>query len=219
MKKFFVLSLILLACPVLLFSQKEVPFRHGKISSGFYLKIGAAIPVSNFSMGQFVPDMTPGPKDDSFTFLAPRTGPVLDLGFLIYTGPAFANRMLRAGIDATFMSSSFNPTNPDLDPDEDQIEYWYFFMGQKFGPVITMNPIDRLMLDFSYKVCTNFSYYDDWLGLGLWNQEVSFTVRYSIMAAGVQYHFGKINYNEFDKNNPDKIADISTVRVLFGLKF
>ena len=32
----------------------------------------------------------------------------MDMGFLIYIGPAFAGKYLRAGIDATFITFWFN---------------------------------------------------------------------------------------------------------------
>ncbi len=198
------------------------------ITSGFYLKLGPVFPVGTFATGTTFNDKTATPTL-KLTYLPAKIGAAMDLGYLIYIGPAFANNHLRLGIDATFLTFSFNSTQPVL---TDKVaNHYYFFGGQKFGPVFTINPIDKLMIDLSYKLNANFCYYygewenysDDRLtkyGVTYLQNEVSLSLRYRILAFSFQYNFGSVTYDNVSTTKPkDRTIDVSTFRVLFGLKF
>jgi hypothetical protein len=106
-------------------------------------------------------------------------------------------------------------------------KYWYYYGGQKFGPVISVRPIDRLVLDFSYKINAYIAYLhhmmygklvDEW-GKNLAQSEISMNIRYSFMLISFQYNFGKTQYNDFDSNKPTHYVDNNTFRFLVGFKF
>jgi hypothetical protein len=153
-------------------------------------------------------------------------GGALDMGFLIYIGPAFANNHLRLGIDATFVSFSFNSIKSDT-VTSPRTKYWYYYLGQKFGPVISICPIDRLVIDFSYKMNAYVAYVhhqvrgkenDEW-GKNLTQNEISMNIRYSIMLFSFQYNFGQAAYNDFDGAKPIHYVDNTTFRIMVGFKF
>jgi hypothetical protein len=196
-------------------TQKTLP--PNRISSGFYIKLGPVFPVGGFSAGQVIVDPLLPPQVN--TYFPARMGAAMDIGFLIYLGPAFARNMLRAGIDATFLSFWFNPSRPDVPVTKSKYNYWYYFASQKFGPVITINPIDRLMIDLSYKLNAVGGWYNEEYGNNLFQNEVSMSVRYRVILFSLQYNFGEINFNNFESANPSHMVDISTYRVLLGFKF
>jgi hypothetical protein len=214
-------------------SAKSSPNHPDRIKSGFYFKIGAVLPVGTYATGQTLAmhNTVFTPSNYTLTYLPAKIGPSMDLGFLIYLGPSFANNYVRAGIDATFLTFWFNTTTPVINGDK-RYEHYYYFGGQKFGPIITVNPIDRLMVDVSYKLCFNLGYhYDEWKDIGLadaqyskygeelLNQEMSLSLRYSLMIFSFQYDFGTMAYNNFDSARPDQKIPIDTFRILFGIKF
>ena len=212
----------------LLSAQENTAARPDYIRSGFYLKAGPVFPMGQYAKGQTIP--FPKTPVTELTYLPARLGAALDMGFLIYLGPSFANNYIRAGIDATFLSAWFNSTRPPND--DNLIEKYYTFIGQKFGPVITVNPIDRLMIDISYKLNANFAYHEEYeawaplsdgstseYGYNLFGNEFSLGLRYRVMLFSFQYNFGTMNYDDLDKINPDQEIDISTIRILVGLKF
>ena len=220
--------------------------RPNHIESGFYLKIGPCFPVGAFYSGQslIMHNSVFAPPDYRLTYLPAKIGPAMDLGFLIYLGPSFANNYVRAGIDACFLSFWFNSTNPVLSTDA-RYEHHYYFGGQKFGPIITVNPIDRLLIDISYKINANFGYhYDEWkdpnynsgippqnkigslsdaqyakFGVNLMGQEFSMNIRYRVMMFGFEYNFGTMSYDNFDSNRPKQTIQIDTYRIMVGFKF
>jgi hypothetical protein len=224
----FLLSLLIALQPLLMMAQEEeatIPTEYSAnernsrpdyINSGFYLKMGPVIPVGPFTEGQtlFFPPF-------EFTNYPPaKIGGEMEMGFLIYLGPSVANNFLRFGIDACFLNPWFNSSNPvDLPEDKDEIEMWYYALGQKFGPLITVNPVDRLMIDLSYKLNANLGWHNSVLGYGLTNQEVMMNVRYRVILFSFQYNFGRMNFNGLDNTQPDHYIDNSTIRVLFGFKF
>jgi hypothetical protein len=223
-----VLLVMIAIISVLLLSAQDSKAQTGNIHGGFYLKLGPVIPVGKYANGQTIEfDIAPGHQ---LTYLPAKMGAAMDMGYLIYLGPSFANNFLRAGIDATFISAWFNATQP---PKRDNlIQKYYTFIGQKFGPVITLNPVDRLMLDFSYKLNANFGYHeelDGWdplsdsqtseYGYYLLCNEVSLNVRYRIMVFSFQYNFGYMNYNNASKGNSDQKISTNTIRIMLGLKF
>jgi hypothetical protein len=226
MKKALIISVAVII-PLLLSAQEDDSKRPAHIRGGLYLKAGLVIPVGLFAEGQSVPFI---PKKNPLPYLPANPGAAFDLGFLFYLGPSFANHTLRAGIDATFLSTWFCSTSP---PDKNDWFYKYYtFIGQKFGPVITINPVNRLMIDLSYKLNANLAYHeelDGWdplssgqtssFGYNLFNQEVSLGLRYTILALSFQYNFGTMNYNDADKNNIDQKINIDSFRILFGFKF
>jgi len=223
MKKLFTFFLILF---IGLNSVLPALGQEGKpnlIKGGFYLKLGAALPVGNYAKGQYVIM----PSANTLAYLPAKIGAVLDVGTLIYIGPAFANKFLRAGIDATFLSINFNSTQP-YNP-EKKAYHFYYFVGQKFGPVITINPIDRLMIDLSWKLNMNISYFEgEWdnysgeyskYGVDFVQQEISLGLRYSLMVFSLQYNFGNMKYDNFNSSRTKQIIDVSTIRILVGVKF
>jgi hypothetical protein len=250
MKKIsFLLIIFSLFSGYTLFSQESSQGTAGRpslISSGFYLKLGGAFAVGPFHDGQYndIYNKVLSPPNDKYrlTYLPAKIGPAMDLGFLIYIGPAFANNYVRLGIDATFLSFWFNSSNP-TDP-ESRYEHYYYFVGQKFGPVISVNPIDRLIVDFSYKINANFGYhYDEWkdsdyfkgppyhqtgglvdaqyakYGMEILFQEISINLRYRVMLFGFEYNFGDMKYDNFDDNRPDQVINADTYRLMIGFKF
>jgi len=115
MKKIMIFGISLfLVLPLIVSSQELKPAasRTNRINSGFYLKIGPVFPIGKFSTGQVVTDYAKTPPQ--IPYYAARMGAGMDLGFLIYLGPSFANKLLRAGIDATFLNFWFNPGKPDV---------------------------------------------------------------------------------------------------------
>lgn len=227
MKKILQL-MIPIVFPLLLSAQDPGGGRPDYIHGGFYLKVGPVFPVGDYAKGQSVVFVAPPVKQ--LSYLPARIGAAMDLGYLIYLGPSFANNFLRAGIDATFLSFWFSSTKPPIN--DNLIEKYYTFFGQKFGPVITVNPVDRLMLDFSYKLNANIGYHeelDGWdpltdsqtseYGYYLFGNEVSLGVRYRVMVFSFQYNFGPMNYNNADKNNHDQEIQVNTFRIMLGLKF
>ena len=171
MKKIFsIFYFTILFSVSLVFSQDNVEapkHRPDNIKSGFYIKLGPVFPVGAYKAGQslhITNTVMQNPLDQEYTltYLPAKIGPAMDLGFLIYLGSSFLNNYVRLGIDATFLSFWFNTTNPNLSQDS-KYEHYYYFAGQKFGPMITINPIDKLMIDLSYKLNANFGYhYDEW---------------------------------------------------------
>jgi hypothetical protein len=215
MKKAILLLLVLLVHLPALYSQDSG--RPDHIKSGFYMKLGPSIPVGNFATTQYA--VTAPPNPDTLVFSQAKTGPVIDFGYLVYIGPSFANHMLRAGVDAVFFSVGFNKSTHPLEPGDSKYEYWYVFAGQRFGPVFTINPVDYLMLDLSYKLgFTAAEYHSKW-GYNYLQNELSLGIRYRILAFSVNYDFGNLNYNDFDNTNPDRVADLNTVRIMIGFKF
>jgi hypothetical protein len=205
-----------------------VPARKNYINSGFYFQVGPVFPNGNYAYDQLVPVTNPNPPVYALNYLPAQIGAAMDMGFLIYLGPSFANNHLRAGIDATFLSFWFNSTKP-VDP-ANKYEHYYYYAGQKFGPVITINPIDRLMIDISYKINANVAYhFDEWhsllneeyskYGVNLTQNEISLGIRYIIMKFAIQYNFGKMKYNNVDNSRPYQTIDANTLRIMVGLKF
>lgn len=190
------------------------------IKSGFYLKIGPVFPLEAFATDQTIIDTPPFTPDTSF-FPAAHLGGNLGLGYLIYIGPGVANNHLRFGIDACFLDGWFTTSQPNLlaTSDKKETEFWYYFFGQKFGPLITINPVDRLMIDLSYKLNFNISWHNSDWGYHITGQEMMMNIRYRVILVGLHYTMGTINYNDFDKARPLHEIDISTFRVLLGFKF
>lgn len=214
MKKLFFISIcLILTTPVNLFSQKS-----HVIKSGFYLKFGPSLPWNGFANSQTVVD--PAPDYTEAYFPAAKFGGAMDLGYLIYFGPPVANGVLRFGMDAGFLSASFNTSDLDsIPPGKEKSEFWYYFIGQKFGPLISINPVDRLIIDLSWKLNAYAAWHNSDWGSNLTNQEVMMNIRYRVILFSVAYNFGKVNFNDFDKNRPAHQIDNSTLKILIGLKF
>jgi hypothetical protein len=203
--------------------------RKNRINSGFYFSIGPVFPMGTYAYDQVVYP-TSGPRSvpgTGLNYLAARIGGAFDMGFLIYFGPAFANNHLRAGLDATFLSLWFNSTKPK-DPNK-PTDHYYWYGGQKFGPVFTINPVDRLNIDIAYKINANFAYhYDEWsaypesnfskYGMNIFRSEVSVSVRYSVMLFSAQYSFGKMKYDNFDKDRPTQTIQTDVFKIMIGIK-
>jgi len=232
MKTFFISCFLLLFAvnvfsqdqPIQVQTQKPVstqsPSRN-LISSGFYLKIGGSIPMGEFAKDHINLYNYKG-SVDTIKFNQAKFGSLMELGFLIYLGPAFANNHLRAGIDATFLAVSFNPTSqtlPENSSASKKLEYWYYFAGQKFGPLITINPVDYLMIDLSYKLNATAAWYHSMWGSSYTVNEVSLQLRYRLMLFQFQYNWGKVKFTYNQDNNPTYMVDNSTFRLVVGLKF
>lgn len=223
-----ILMLSVLLIPLAMKAQEEETWQQkNRINSGFYLSLGPVFPIGNYALGQHV-YATSGPQAiTGLNYLPARIGGAFDLGFLIYFGPAFANNHLRAGLDATFLSLWFNSTKP-ADPDQ-PTDHYYWYGGQKFGPVFTINPVDRLMIDLFYKINANFAYhYDEWkgiseseyskYGMNFFQNEIGMNIRYSVMLFSVQYSFGNMTYNNFDKERPSQTIETAVFKIMIGIK-
>lgn len=226
-KTLYIFVLFLLILPHLSYAQIERP---DLIKGGFYLKLGVVFPMYKFAQYQHLNITNPiiTPQKYTLDYLPAKIGGSMDMGYLIYLGPSFANKFLRAGIDATFLSFWYNPSSP-ID-NQSKYEHFYYFIGQKFGPVITVNPIDKLMIDVSYKLNFNFGYhYDEWESLAdaqyakygkeSLYQEVSLSLRYRIMIFSFLYNFGNMTYDNLDDKRLDQKIQTNTFRIMFGLKF
>ncbi len=219
MRKLIPMLLLLVIAGTGLYGQNGPPSRSNHIKGGFYMKFGPSFPVGSFNAVQYSIDERPLLNDTLKQFERAKPGICGDFGYLIYIGPSFANHFLRAGIDATFFSGGFNTSHHVYTSGEQKSDYYYFFAGQKFGPVITVNPVDRLMIDLSWKLCFAASEYNDDWGYNMTLQEISMGIRYRIIAFSLNYQMGKIDYNDFNKNNPEQWADVNMVKVMVGLKF
>ncbi len=195
------------------------------INPGFYIKLGPSFPLGTYAVGSSIMDKT---DKGIYPSIYPQAslGGAMDMGFLIYIGPAFANNHLRAGIDATFISFSFNSIKSDSISGP-KTQYWYYYLGQKFGPVISVCPVDRLVIDLSWKLNAYVAYLhhqirnevtDEW-GDNLTQNEISMNIRYSIMLFAFQYNYGKATYNDFDSSKPKHLVDNTTYRIMIGFKF
>ena len=125
MKKYLLTALLItLFFPLFSFSQEQVTpapviiqkeRAPSSINSGLYIKLGPSFPIGNFALGQtFYDQVTNSSRSSSTTskkviFFPAKMGGAMDMGYLIYIGPAFAGNHLRAGIDASFIAFSFNP--------------------------------------------------------------------------------------------------------------
>jgi hypothetical protein len=234
MKKVFTVSLFFIGImPFSAYNQDTIQtksWHKNSIRDGAYFKFGASFPLGAFGTDQyFKEEGNPDPETNYILFPAAKLGAVMDVGYLIYIGPAFAGNRLRAGIDATFLSLGFNQTNLPAYPDgeNEKWKFWYFCLGQKFGPVFTINPYDQIMIDLSYKVNAYMSYLrhdfggswkDDW-GKNLLQSEVSMNIRYRVIMASFQYNFGECSYNRFDTKYPNYKVDNTTFRILVGFIF
>lgn len=202
--------------------QKQQKSEPNHINSGFYLKLGPAFPIGNYFTKQVIYD----PGRDSSVYLPAKMGAAMDMGFLIYIGPAFANNILRFGIDATFISCNFNSVKSDT-LEHQKYKYWYYYIGQKFGPVLSICPVDRLVIDLSYKLNAYVSYvhhyvrgtYNDEWGKNLTQGEISMNIRYSVILFSLQYNYGKVQYDDFDSDKPVHYVDNTTYRIMVGFKF
>jgi len=190
------------------------------IKSGFYLKLGPVFPMGTFATDQVMSNL-PYSTEPAY-FPAARIGGNLGMGYLIYIGPGVANNYLRFGIDACFIDAWFATSKPQASwyAGKKESELWYFFVGQKFGPLITINPVDRLMIDLSYKLNFNMSWHDSDWGYDITGQELMMNIRYRVFMIGLHYDFGTtINYNDFDNSRPVHDVAVTTFRVLLGFKF
>ena len=234
MKQFILAAFFILSGTLLVFAQEQPTQQQqpsqtqsgpqltkNRIRSGFYLKVGGSFAVNQFASNH-VYYYNYRTYKDTITFYKAKIGPALELGWLIYIGPAFANNHMRAGIDATFITMSFNPTDPVLAPDvsaSKKLEYYYYLAGQKFGPLLTINPIDYLMIDISYKLNATASWYHSMWGSNYTLNEVRLGLRYRVMLFAFQYNWGKIRYTYNQGDNPYYWVDYSTFRIIMGLKF
>ncbi|MCX6285714.1 MAG: hypothetical protein NTY96_01190 [Bacteroidetes bacterium] len=232
MKKFFLPFLFVFFTSTFLYSQDQPPQGQTQptvtqpktftshIKSGFYMKFGGSFPMVDFA-NQHMNYYPYKGTIDTIKFNQAKFGFVFELGYLIYIGPSFANHHLRAGIDATFLTASFNPTDQALPPNSKsskKYEYWYYFGGQKFGPVLTINPVDYLMIDLSYKVNATAAWYNSMWGSNYTLNEVSLGIRYRIMLFAFQYNWGKVRFTYNQDDNPKYWLDTSTFRILVGIK-
>ena len=114
------------------------------------------------------------------------------------------------------------PTDPLLAPDvsaSKKLEYYYYFAWQKFGPLLTINPVDYLMIDLSYKLNATAAWYHSMWGSSYTLNEVSLGLRYRVMLFAFQYNWGKVKFTYNQGDNPQYWVDYSTFRIIMGLKF
>jgi hypothetical protein len=206
-----------------------------RIKSGFYIKIGPSFPIGNFKLEQTLFDTVSNSSKKSGTtikkviYYPAKMGFAMDMGYLIYIGPAFAGNHLRAGIDASFVAFSYNPAAdlPDSISGSKKYTYWYYYLGQKFGPLLSICPIDKLVIDLSYKLNAYVAFvqhpigteFKSEFGKNLSQNEISMNIRYALILFSFQYNFGKTSYNNFNKDNPMHQVENTTYRILVGFKF
>ena len=238
MKQFLVLTFVMLLPGLMLFSQDQPPQQQqqsqpqdqkpatqqtnlqNNIHGGFYLKLGVCVPFGEFA-NQHLNLYPYNGKIDTIKFNQAKFGGAFELGYLIYLGPSFAGKHLRAGIDATFLAVSVNPTDQPLPPGSSsskKLEYWYYFGAQKFGPLFTINPVDHLMIDLSYKLCASAVWYNSMIGTSFTLNEVSLGLRYRLILFAFQYDWGKVKFTYNHDDNPIYWVDVSTYRILLGIK-
>lgn len=229
MKKALILLMIFLTGATLSNAQESSGERQNNIRAGFYMKLGPVFPTGSYAAGQTTPVLVTKPGEPSYLIYSPaKIGAALDMGYLIYFGPSFANKYLRAGIDVTFLNVWFNTA--DIGTNSNRWKHYYYNLGQKIGPLLTFNPIDRLMIDISYKINANLAiYYGEWddfesdqysnYGFDIFHQEVSLGLRYRAMVLSFQYNFGTINYDNIRSERTDQSINANTFRILFGVKF
>jgi len=209
-------------------AQDDNAKKSNYIRSGFYLKLGPVFPVGLYAQLQTAPVTSTLKTTQYLTYQPAKIGAAIDLGYLIYIGPSFANNHLRAGIDVTFLNGWFNSTSSV--GESDRWKHFYYNIGQKIGPVFTINPVDRLMIDISYKVNANLGiYYGEWddfdasqysnYGIDFFRNEISMSLRYRVMVLSFQYNFGQISYNNLNTDRTKQSINADTFRLLFGVKF
>jgi len=179
------------------------------ISNGFYMRWGPVFPLGNYSLGQ------PYETGDEYGFYegyfnAAKIGISCEIGSHIYTGPSFANKYLRVGIDITYLNLWFNPN------DASDATNWYWFAGQKAGPILTLSIPGGVMFDFGFKLSPIVGLTNDTWGRHL-NQEIIMNFKFHMLQLSMQYCLGKINYTDFNEHT--NIVDIPTFRLLLGMKF
>ncbi len=242
MKKYLLTALLItLFFPSFSFSQEQATpapviiqkeRAPNRIESGFYIKLGPSFPIGNFALEQtFYDKVTNSSRSSSttlkkVTFYPAKMGIAMDMGYLIYIGPAFAGNHLRLGIDASFLDFSYNPA-ADLPDTISGYTYWYYYIGQKFGPLLSICPIDKLVIDISYKLNAYVAYvqhpigteFKSDFGKNLTQNEISMTIRYAIILFSFQYNFGYTAYNNFNSDNPIHQVENNTYRIMVGFKF
>ena len=203
-----------------------------RIESGFYIKVGPSFPIGNFALEQtFYDEVTNSSRSSSttlkkVTFYRAKMGIAMDMGYLIYIGPAFAGNHLRLGIDASFLDFSYNPA-ADLPDTISGYTYWYYYIGQKFGPVLSICPIDKLVIDLSYKMNAYIAFIQHPIGTAFKSEfgynetqnEISMNIRYGIILFSFEYNFGNTTYNNFSTDNPMHQTENNTYRIMIGFKF
>jgi len=227
-KNILALTLTLLTVTFTTVAQGDQTSRNNYIRSGFYLKLGPVFPVGPYAQQQTAPVTSNLKTTQYLTYQPAKIGAAIDLGYLIYIGPSFANKHLRAGIDVTFLNAWFNSTSSV--GETDRWKHFYYNVGQKIGPVFTINPVDRLMIDLSYKVNANLGiYYGEWddfttsdysnYGVNFFRNEISMSLRYRVMVLSFQYNFGENNYDNLNTDRTKQSIHADTFRLLFGVKF
>ncbi len=229
MKKIILIVLsMIFAGPFTTTAQDDNAKKSNYIRSGFYLKLGPVFPVGLYAQLQTAPVTSTLKTTQYLTYQPAKIGAAIDLGYLIYIGPSFANNHLRAGIDVTFLNGWFNSTSSV--GESDRWKHFYYNIGQKIGPVFTINPVDRLMIDISYKVNANLGiYYGEWddfdpsqysnYGIDFFRNEISMSLRYRVMVLSFQYNFGQISYNNLNTDRTKQSINADTFRLLLGFKF
>ena len=177
------------------------------INTGFYMRWGPVFPLENYSLGQFSYD-----GDDYYDGLywdVAKIGISAELGSHFYTGPSFANKYLRVGIDVTYMNIWFNPT------ESSNLTNWYWFAGQKVGLILTVSFPGGIMFDYGFKIAPTVSRSHDIWGR-YFNKEIMMNFKFHELQISFQYCLGKMNYTDFaEKQN---LIDIPTFRILLGMK-
>jgi len=229
----FILTLVLLTGSSLWLLAQDTVYVIQKplenyLKPGFYLRISGVMPVGEFKTYKQFDDQDVESPFFFRYFDKARLGPSLDMGFLIYLGPPFAQNKLRAGIDATFLSVWYNPSksldggyvndSTYIPGDRTGAKYWYASAGQRFGALFSYNPVDRLIIDLHFQIGTHLSRYEDYWGYYLPDVIVGINMRYRVMMFTLEYYRGKTNFNGFDKENPDYFIRTDSFRFGFGVK-
>ena len=179
-----------------------------EINTGFYMRLGPVFPLGNYNLGQryYDQDVHRWIKSDEA-----KIGATAELGSHFYTGPSFANHYLRVGIDVTYANLWFTPT------DEKNVKYWYWYFGQKVGPIITVSIPGGVMFDFGFKLSPVVGYTDNVWGRHV-NEEIIMNIKFHLLLCSFQYCLGKMNYTNFTGKGDNDFREIQTFRILLGMK-
>lgn len=220
MRKTFVLALSL-CLTVLTFAQESAisvnpETQNAKpkksiLRSGFSIKLGVYNPSSDFAKPEI---NTSSYKDLVYA------GPNFQLGSQFYIGPSIAQNKLRFGLDVSWLDLSWALGKNDEIQNYDQTSQFFEFSGFGLGPLVSYNPVDKLVIDTYVKAVPSFfliyngvdytdpqassitlshpydnSYSENALASGLGVKGLlGFAVRYKFIQTGFEYQWGKTQF-------------------------
>lgn len=172
----------------------------------FYIRPGLAMPQDNFksTFNNAIPAESNLSKSGG---LGAKSGFVLDLGSYIYVHKQPITDKIKAGLDFTFLSFTYNKANFGKDDNNELITPTFFTISSKLGPLCTYNFADAAMVDVYFKIAPTYLFVSgvdyaigndknlqllpEDIGFGVkWNTGMTF--HYGIGSFSVCYDFGKV---------------------------